>query len=115
MSFVVPAVRTMLRTWSCSWPRMRVRGSRVRLIRSTADSPSPCEAEMTDARVLTERQGHVFLITINRPEARNAFDAQSAVALEVAADTLDADDSLFVGVITGAGGTFSAGADLKAV
>jgi len=65
-------------------------------------------------RILTERRGHVLVITINRPEARNAFDAESAKALEAAADTLDADDSLFIGVITGAGGTFSAGADLKA-
>jgi len=65
-------------------------------------------------RILTERRGHVFVITINRPEAKNAFDAESARALEAAADTLDAEDSLFIGVITGAGGTFSAGADLKA-
>ena len=65
-------------------------------------------------RILTERRGHVFVITMNRPEARNAFDAASAEALEAAADTLDAEDSLFVGVVTGAGGTFSAGADLKA-
>ena len=69
---------------------------------------------MTDTRILTERKGHIFVIIINRPEARNAFDAASAEALEAAADTLDDDDSLFVGVITGAGGTFSAGADLKA-
>jgi len=69
---------------------------------------------MSDQRIRTERKGHVFVITIDRPEARNAFDAASAEALEAAADTLDADDSLFVGVITGAGGTFSAGADLKA-
>jgi len=65
-------------------------------------------------RILTERRGPVFVITINRPEARNAFDAESAQALEAAADTLDAEDSLFIAVITGAGGSFSAGADLKA-
>ena len=65
-------------------------------------------------RILTEKRGHVFVITINRPEARNAFDAESAAALENAADVLDDTDELFVGVITGAGGTFSAGADLKA-
>jgi enoyl-CoA hydratase len=65
-------------------------------------------------RILTERRGHVFIITINRPEAKNAFDSESAKALEAAADTLDAEDNLFVGVVTGAGGTFSAGADLKA-
>lgn len=65
-------------------------------------------------RILTEKRGHVYVITINRPEAKNAFDAQSAAALEAAADTLDQEDELFVGVVTGAGGTFSAGADLKA-
>src|SRR5258706_16449636 len=65
-------------------------------------------------RILTERKGHVLVITINRPEAKNAFDAASAKGLEAAADRLDDEDDLFVGVITGAGGTFSAGADLKA-
>jgi enoyl-CoA hydratase len=65
-------------------------------------------------RILTEKRGHVLVITMNRPEARNAFDAASAAALEAAADQLDADDDLFVGIVTGAGGTFSAGADLKA-
>ena len=65
-------------------------------------------------RILTERRGNVLVITINRPEARNAFDAASAEGLEAAADLLDAEDSLFIGVVTGAGGTFSAGADLKA-
>jgi len=67
-----------------------------------------------DPRILTERFGHVLVITINRPEARNAFDAASAEAMEAAVDRLDAEDDLFVGVITGAGGNFSAGADLKA-
>jgi enoyl-CoA hydratase len=65
-------------------------------------------------RLLTEKRGHLLVMTMNRPEARNAFDAASAAALEAAADRLDNDDDLFVGVITGAGGTFSAGADLKA-
>jgi enoyl-CoA hydratase len=69
---------------------------------------------MSDTRILTERRGHVLVITINRPEARNAFDLESSLALETAVDQLDDDDSLFVGVITGAGGHFSAGADLKA-
>jgi len=56
----------------------------------------------------------VMVITINRPEARNAFDEASAKAMHAAVDELDGDESLFVGVITGAGGHFSAGADLKA-
>jgi enoyl-CoA hydratase len=69
---------------------------------------------MSEERILTERRGHVLVVTINRPEARNAFDAASAQALEAAADRIDAEDDIFVAVITGAGGNFSAGADLKA-
>jgi enoyl-CoA hydratase len=69
---------------------------------------------MSEERVLTERRGHVLVVTINRPQARNAFDAASAEALEAAADRIDAEDDIFVAVITGAGGHFSAGADLKA-
>ncbi|HEX4091946.1 MAG TPA: crotonase/enoyl-CoA hydratase family protein [Trebonia sp.] len=64
--------------------------------------------------VLVERRGHVQVITVNRPEARNALDGAAARALAAAADELDADDALRVGVITGAGGTFCAGMDLKA-
>lgn len=66
-------------------------------------------------RITTEKRGHVLVITINRPEARNAFDRQSAEEMNAAMDLLDAQDDLFVGVIWGAGGHFSAGADLKAV
>ncbi len=66
-------------------------------------------------RILTERRGHVLVISINRPEARNAFDRAAAEQMHAAMDLLDNTDDLFVGVITGAGGTFSAGADLKAV
>ena len=53
-------------------------------------------------RVLTERRGHILVITINRPEAKNAFDLASAQAMHAAMDLLDAEDGLFVGVITGA-------------
>lgn len=68
---------------------------------------------MTEA-VLTERRGAVLVITINRPEAKNALNAAVAQGVAAAVDELDADDSLFVAVLTGAGGTFSAGMDLKA-
>jgi enoyl-CoA hydratase len=64
--------------------------------------------------VVVERRGRVQVITINRPEARNALDGAAARALAAAADELDADDALRVGVLTGAGGTFCAGMDLKA-
>ena len=64
--------------------------------------------------VLVERRGAVQVITINRPAARNAVDAAVAEGLAAAADELDASDEVRAGVLTGAGGTFSAGMDLKA-
>ena len=64
--------------------------------------------------VLVERHGAVQVITINRPEARNALNGAVAAGVRDAADELDADGELRVGVLTGAGGTFSAGMDLKA-
>ncbi|MFF7476939.1 crotonase/enoyl-CoA hydratase family protein [Streptomyces sp. NPDC008092] len=72
------------------------------------------ETVRTEDLVLTERRGHVLVITINRPEARNAVDPATSEQLNKAMDLLDDTDDLFSGVITGAGGTFSAGADLKA-
>jgi enoyl-CoA hydratase len=64
--------------------------------------------------VLVERRGAVQVITINRPEARNALNGAVAAGIRDAADELDGDAGLRVGVLTGAGGTFSAGMDLKA-
>lgn len=65
--------------------------------------------------ILTERHGdHVLVLTVNRFSKRNAFDRATAVALEAALDELDADPTLYVGVLTGAGGVFSAGQDLLA-
>lgn len=64
-------------------------------------------------RILTERRDRILIVTINRPEVKNAFDFETAKAMEGAMDALDQDDGLIVGIITGAGGTFSAGADLK--
>ncbi len=59
---------------------------------------------------------HVALVTINRPEARNAVNGAVARGLEAAIDATDADDDVWVVVLTGAGAdAFSAGADLKAV
>lgn len=63
--------------------------------------------------VLLERREHVLIVTLNRPEVRNACDLDTAFGVAEAMDLLDADDDLFVGIITGAGGNFSAGADLK--
>ncbi|MGY1712428.1 crotonase/enoyl-CoA hydratase family protein [Geodermatophilus sp. SYSU D00758] len=64
--------------------------------------------------VLVERDGAVLVVTIDRPQARNAVNRAVAEGIGAAMDELDGDDSLFVGVVTGAGGTFSAGMDLKA-
>ncbi|MEU1569997.1 crotonase/enoyl-CoA hydratase family protein [Streptomyces collinus] len=64
--------------------------------------------------VRTERIGSTLLITLDRPEARNAVNAATATALTAALDELEADPALRVGVLTGEGGTFSAGMDLKA-
>jgi enoyl-CoA hydratase len=64
--------------------------------------------------VLTERSDGVLLITLNRPDARNAVNLPLAQGLAAALDELDGDDSLNVGVLTGAGKGFCAGMDLKA-
>jgi enoyl-CoA hydratase len=64
--------------------------------------------------VTVERRGHVQVITITRLEVRNALNGAAARALAAAADELDADGDLRVGVLTGAGGAFCTGMDLKA-
>jgi enoyl-CoA hydratase len=69
---------------------------------------------MPDEPVLTERRDGVLLITLNRPEARNAVNLAVAEGVAAALDELDADAGLAVGVITGAGAGFCAGMDLKA-
>jgi enoyl-CoA hydratase len=67
-----------------------------------------------EGKVLVERRGVVQVISINRPQARNALDAAVARAVAAAVDELDASGELRAGVLTGAGGFFSAGMDLKA-
>src|SRR4051812_7341853 len=65
--------------------------------------------------VRRESTGPVLTVTIDRPEVRNAVDRTTAAELVEAFRAFEADDSLSVAVLTGAGGTFCAGADLKAV
>ena len=65
--------------------------------------------------VLVERDGAVVTIVIDRPESRNAVDPATAQALRDAFDAFEADESAMVAVLTGAGGHFCAGFDLKAV
>ena len=68
---------------------------------------------MTEA-VRVERNGAVTTVIIDRPHARNAVDGPTAAALFAAFEQFDADQDAAVAVLTGAGGTFCAGADLKA-
>jgi enoyl-CoA hydratase len=65
--------------------------------------------------VRVERQGPVTTVVLDRPEARNAVDGPTAEALADAFRAFDADDEAAVAVLHGAGGTFCAGADLKAI
>lgn len=70
---------------------------------------------MTDSpAVLTERRDGVLVITLNRPEVRNAVNGELAQGVADALDLLDEDRELQVGVLTGAGGFFCAGMDLGA-
>ena len=62
-----------------------------------------------------ERRGEVAIVTIDRPEVRNAVDVPTARALAEAFRRFDDDEAALVAVLTGEGGTFCAGADLKAV
>jgi enoyl-CoA hydratase len=69
---------------------------------------------MSDPAVATEARDGVLLVTLNRPEQRNAVNRAVAEGIAAALDRLDADDALRVGVLTGAGKGFCAGMDLKA-
>lgn len=63
--------------------------------------------------LLCEVRDNVMILTLNRPEAKNAFNAALSQALSDALDRFEADPKLCVGVLTGAGGSFSTGMDLK--
>jgi enoyl-CoA hydratase len=69
----------------------------------------------TQPHALTERRGHVLIVTLNRPEARNALSVPMMALMRQAWDTVDRDPDIRVCVLTGAGGAFCAGADLKAM
>lgn len=70
---------------------------------------------MSDEHLLIERDGAVTILTMNRPEARNAFSPQMLTRLEDAWAESEADDAVRVVILTGSAGHFSAGADLKAM
>src|SRR6201987_5042334 len=64
---------------------------------------------------LIERRGHILIVTMNRPQARNALSGPMMALMRQAWDQVDSDPGIRVCVMTGAGGAFCAGADLKAM
>ncbi|MFI2335800.1 crotonase/enoyl-CoA hydratase family protein [Nocardia rhamnosiphila] len=62
---------------------------------------------------LVEKRGHVLIVTMNRPEARNALSTEMMAIMRDAWDQVDSDPDIRVAILTGAGGAFCAGADLK--
>ena len=68
---------------------------------------------MSESHLIVERDGHVVTVTMNRPEARNAFSLEMLAAMADAWEMIDSDPEVRVAILTGADGTFCAGADLK--
>lgn len=73
------------------------------------------EASTEAPHALIEQRGHILIVTMNRPHARNALSAQMLAIMREAWDRVDRDPEIRVAVLTGAGGAFCAGADLKAM
>jgi len=85
---------------------------------STTPAADPGPAAAPDSEpphALIERRGHVLIVTMNRPEVRNALSGPMMALLRHAWDQVDSDSGIRVCVLTGAGGAFCAGADLKAM
>lgn len=68
-----------------------------------------------DQHCLLEKRGHVLIVTMNRPEARNALSGPMLAGMTAAWNQVDSDPDIRVCILTGAGGSFCAGADLKAM
>src|SRR5437016_4066834 len=103
---VPPPRRRPTSRWSAARPPRR------------PDPPGPGRADPEEAAMATvvvHQEGPVRVVTIDRPDVRNAVDGPTAAALHAAFADFDRDDSAAAAVLTGAGGTFCAGADLKAV
>ena len=71
--------------------------------------------ETEQPHLLIEQRGHVLVVTMNRPQVRNALSGPMLALLRKAWDQVDSDPAIRVCVLTGAGGAFCAGADLKAM
>src|SRR3981189_970468 len=70
---------------------------------------------MSTNAVLYEIRNGIGLVTINRPEARNAVNGEVSLGIAAALDDIDHNNAVSVAILTGSGGVFCAGADLKAV
>lgn len=70
---------------------------------------------MPESALLAEQDGHILTVTINRPEKKNAVNAEVLCGLSDAWHRLDRDDELRVAILTGAGGNFCAGMDLSVI
>lgn len=79
---------------------------------SPAETAEPAE---TAPHCLVEQRDHTLVVTMNRPEARNALSGEMLAIMAEAWDRVNTDDSIRVCILTGAGGHFCAGADLKSM
>jgi enoyl-CoA hydratase len=77
--------------------------------------PGGSEQQAEEPHALIERRGHILVVTMNRPQARNALSGPMMALMRQAWDEVDTDPDIRVAVLTGAGGAFCAGADLKAM
>src|SRR5271165_7531904 len=84
-------------------------------VRTTPEDAAGSYAPYRADTLVVEHDGPVTVVTIDRPERRNAVDSVCADQLREAFEAFDRDDAHSVAVLTGARGTFCAGADLKAV
>jgi enoyl-CoA hydratase len=86
-------------------------------VTSTHGEPAPDgePAEQEEPHALIELRGHVLIVTMNRPQARNALSGPMMALMQQAWDQVDSDPQVRACILTGAGGAFCAGADLKAM
>ena len=80
---------------------------------TTVAGPDAATEQTPDC--LIEKRGHILIVTMNRPEARNALSAEMMRIMVEAWDQVDNDPDIRVAILTGAGGAFCAGMDLKAM
>src|SRR5690349_1156132 len=83
--------------------------------RMTTTPAGPAAAGTEQPHLLTEQRGAVLIVTMNRPEKRNALSGPMLAGMREAWDRVDSDPGIRACVLTGAGGAFCAGADLKAM